>query len=277
MSQPLWTRSADWWVPTVCKAIGPAMHKQDLIQPSHSPVREHPHFTNGKLKLRDHLHFTDGKLRLREEKGTPELCSAGLQGYIPPMHPTATARFGTPITGCRDVRGNLLGQVLQTCVRHPPLWGQHPLSQHLAPDHTLWGSCWWRQTTPDWIWTLALVPDPGYVYMHLKAPKTLLPLLVLILWWRQGHYPWPLATAAVQRRCDGGLVRLTSWQLGSPELILTGELGREASVLRAQFSQMQLGARKSKEMIFTKHLTQNLAIRKHYWVTACYYFSTRYR
>jgi hypothetical protein len=88
------------------------MHKQDLIQPSHSPVREHPHFTNGKLKLRDHLHFTDGKLRLREEKGTPELCSAGLQGYIPPMHPTATTRFGTPITGCRDVRGNLLGQVL---------------------------------------------------------------------------------------------------------------------------------------------------------------------
>ena len=26
----------------LCKAISPATHKQDLIQPSHSPVREHP-------------------------------------------------------------------------------------------------------------------------------------------------------------------------------------------------------------------------------------------
>ena len=104
----------------LCKAISPATHKQDLIQPSHSPVREHP-----TLQLGSWSSETISILQMgswgSERRRVPQSCAVlDSKGYFPPMHHTATTRLGTPIPGCCDVRGNLLGWALQACVRHPP-------------------------------------------------------------------------------------------------------------------------------------------------------------
>ena len=189
------------------------------------------------------------------------------------MHPTAAAWLGTPIAGCSDVGSDLASwneprkPELKSPLRNIP-WATPRTAHCECPA----GEGRKPQTELEhWSQSMTLTMDN--VYMHLKLPKTLLlaSLLLTTLWWRQGRYPWPLATAEAHRRCDGGVVSLASLESGSAGLILAGELGQETSLLWAWFSHMQNGANKPKEMIFTKHLAQNLAIRNHHW--HCYFSS----
>lgn len=70
------------------------MHEQDLIRSSHTPVRDHPHFTDGEAQAQT------------GEGAWITVWVLDARGKAGPIYPSPTTRPGTPTTGCSDVRGS---------------------------------------------------------------------------------------------------------------------------------------------------------------------------